>query len=54
MKKTNTAVQLLPVILALNGIGFYALGSVAGAISCIVLAVVTFTMLLNIDNTKDG
>lgn len=47
MKLTNLGVQLLPVVFALNCIGFYALGSIAGSITCGALAMVSFTMLLN-------
>lgn len=47
MKLTNIGVQLLPVIFALSSPVFYGFGSVAFAVACLVLAVITFTMLLN-------
>lgn len=47
MKLTNIGVQLLPLIFAVSAPVFYAFGSLAYAIACTVLALITFTMLLN-------
>lgn len=52
MKLTNLGVQFLPVTLAAVSPVFYFLGSNALAITCIVLALLTFSMLLQIEKSE--
>ena len=52
MKLTNIGVQLLPVVLAICSPIFYGFGSIPFAIACLLLSVVTFSMILQTEKEK--
>ena len=45
MKHTNIGVQLMPLILVIAAVAFYALGSTAYTMSCIILAVLFYAVI---------
>lgn len=52
MKHTNIGVQLMPVILIIAAVAFYALGSVAYCAASMILAVLFF-LVVSSEKFKD-
>ena len=49
---TNIGVQLMPIVLIIAAVAFYALGSNAYCLSCVILAV-AFFLVLSSEKYKD-